>query len=358
LRTDSFKAGVPMGYHASSREWTKHRNDPAFAFLRETSSVPQQQALRHLQTAFSNFFAKRSKYPNFRSKFGRHGAEYTTSGFQWEASNRNLSISKVGRLAVVWSRDIAGTPSTVTLTKDCAGRYHVTLCLEETKVALPKTGDQVGIDMGVNRLATLSTGERIANPRHTAKHAAKLTRLQRVLARRKNGSNRWKHQKRKVARHQAHIADSRKDCLDKLTTGLVRRFDVIAIEDLNVRGMVKNHHLAKSISCAGFGMFRRMLEYKCEWYGKELRLCDRFFPSSKRCSGCGHIHETMPLDVREFDCIECGQHHDRDENAAKNILVAGQAITGRGGRIRPVQASACSGDARGSVNQPTLSCAV
>jgi putative transposase len=249
------------------------------------------------------------------------------------------------------------SPSTVTITKDCANRYSVSLCLDEpAKAALPKTGKQVGIDLGILRLATLSTGERIANPRHTVRHARKLTRLQRGLSRRVKGSNRWRRQKLRVAKHQAHIADTRRDYLNKLTTDLVRHFDVLAIEDLNVRGMVRNHCLAKRVSCASFGMFRSMLTYKAAWYGRELRVADRFFPSSKRCSNCGHIHESMSLDVREFDCVECGTHHDRDENAAKNILTAGQAESGRGGFVRPVRASARKGKIRRSVNQPALKC--
>lgn len=362
LRTDSFKEGVTINYNASSAALTALKKTPEHAFLNEVSSVPLQQSLRHLQTAYSNFFAKRARFPRFKSKHRKQSAEFTTSGFKWDAVNRNLTISKVGRLHVEWSREFASQPSTVTITKDCAGRYFATLCLDEARHALPKTGRQVGIDLGINRLASLSNGERIANPRHTAKHAVKLAKLQRVLARRVKRSNRWRAQKLRVARHQAHIADARKDTLDKLTTDLVRRFDVLAIEDLNVRGMVKLPGLAKHIACASFGMFRLMLEYKAGWYGKEIRVADRFFPSSKRCSSCGHVHEAMPLDVREFDCVECGAHHDRDENAAKNILqfakatsptTAGQAESnGRGEHVSRGRASASPRNARRSVNQP------
>ena len=358
LRTDSYKEGVTVNYDKSSAAWTKHKK--LHSWLKETSCTPQQQALRHLQTAFANFFAKRAKYPAFRSKHGKQSAEYTTNSFKWDPLNHNLSLSKVGRLSVRWSRDFTSIPSTVTITKDRAGRYFVSLCLDEpSKVALPKTGLSIGIDLGISRLATLSDGTRIANPRHTVKKAAKLTKLQRVLARRKKGSGRWNAQRLKVARHHAHIADTRKDHLDKLTTDLVRRFDVLAIEDLNVRGMVRNHRLAKHISCASFGQFRQMLEYKAAWYGREMRYADRFFPSSKRCSGCGYVHSAMPLSVREFSCQECGAKHDRDENAAKNILLAaGQAATGRGGAVRPVKAAALKGEPRRSVNQPALHRAV
>jgi putative transposase len=361
LRADSFKEGKTINYNASSAALTAQKKTDAFKYLNEVSSVPLQQSLRHLQTAYSNFFSKRSKFPRFKSKHGKQSAEFTTSGFKWDAANRNLTISKVGRLHVKWSRGFTSEPTTVTITKDCAGRYFVTLCLDEAKHALPKTGKQVGIDLGISRLATFSDGTRIANPRHTARHAVKLAKLQRVLSRRVKRSNRWRAQKLKVARHQAHIADARKDTLDKLTTRLVREFDVLAIEDLNVRGMVKNRKLAKHIACASFGQFRAMLEYKAGWYGKEVRVADRFFPSSKRCSSCGHIHEAMPLDMREFDCVECGAHHDRDENAAKNILqfakatsptTAGQAgSNGRGEHVRPKRASASSGNVRRSVKQ-------
>jgi putative transposase len=194
-------------------------------------------------------------------------------------------------------------------------------------------------------------------------YARKLGRLQRVLARRVKGSNRRALTKRKVARQHSRIASVRKDCLDKLTTDLVRRFDVIALEDLNVRGMVKNHCLAKHVSDASFGQFRRMIEYKAGWHGKEIRIADRFFPSSKRCSGCGFVHASMPLDVRAFTCVQCGAKHDRDENAAKNILnfaevipqaTAGQAgSNGRGERVKPRAASAVKGNARRSVNRPS-----
>lgn len=358
LRTNGFKDGKPVNYNSSSAAWTQHRNDPEFAWLFESSSIPQQQALRHLQTAFSNFFAKRTKYPRFRSKHGKQSAEYTINGFKWDAKNRNLNISKVGRLPVVWSREFTSAPTTVTITKDCAERYFVSLCLDETaKAQLPKTGLQVGIDLGILRLATLSNGEHVVNPRHTVRHAVKLARLQRVLARRVKGSGRWRRQKLRITRHQAHIADSRKDYLDKLTTDLVRRFDVLAIEDLNVCGMVRNYRLAKHVACAGFGQFRKMLTYKCAWYERELRVADRFFPSSKRCSTCGYVHETMRLDQREFECVECGTKHDRDENAAKNILqfAGGQPVSkARGEHVRPSRVLIREGSVRRNVNQPAL----
>jgi putative transposase len=356
LRTDSFKEGRTINYNASSAALTALKKTPEKAFLNEVSSVPLQQSLRHLQTAFVNFFEKRAKYPAFKRRHGRQSADYTTSAFKWDARNKNLAIAKLGRLDVHWSKEFTSTPSTVTITKDRAGRYFVTLCLDESIEALPKTGREVGIDLGINRLATLSTGERLSNPRHTVKREKKLAGLQRILARRKKGSGRWERQRLKVARCHAGIADARKDHLDKVTTDLVRRFDVLAIENLNVRGMVTNHCLARAISDASFGTFRRMIEYKAAWYGKEVRVADRFFPSSKRCSACGHVHAKMPLDVRQFSCEACGASHDRDENAAKNILkfAGGQPVKARGEKVRLKRVSTRSSTSRRNVNQPAL----
>jgi putative transposase len=182
----------------------------------------------------------------------------------------------------------------------------------------------------------------------------KLAGLQRVLSRRTKGSGRWHRQKLKVARFHTRIADARKDYLDKVTTELVRRFDVLCIEDLNVRGMIANDKLARSIGDVGFSAFRRMLEYKADWYGKQVKVVDRFFPSSKRCHCCGFMVEKQALSVREWDCPECKSHHDRDENAAKNILFAGgQPVKARGESVRPILASARNGGSRGSVNRPS-----
>jgi len=352
LRTDSYRAGKTINYNASSAALTALKEEEDHAWLNEISCVPTQQALRHLQTAFRNFFEKRSSYPSFKSKRGKQSAEYTCSAFGWEAESKSLTISKLGKLKVRWSREFRGNPTTATITKDTAGRYFVTLCLDETFKHLPKTGESIGVDLGINRLATLSSGERIQNPRHGERLQRQLARAQRVMARRKKGSGRRWRARLRVAKIQARIADSRSDHLHKVTTDLVRRFDVICIEDLNVRGMVKNHTLARCISDAALGTVGMMLKYKCDRYGKTLKQVDRFFPSSKRCHVCGHVVETLTLSVREWDCPECKIHHDRDENAAKNILAAGHAVTARGGHIRRKMASATSRSVRRTVNQP------
>jgi putative transposase len=355
LRTDSYAENkTSVGYAQTSSALTRWKQEPDCEWLNEVSCVPVQQCLRHLQGAFRNFFEKRSAYPRFKSKHGEQSAEFTRSAFKWDGSQRNLSLAKIGHLRIRWPRQFASAPSTVTITKDRAGRYFASLCLDEKVDVLPKTGLSVGIDLGINRLATLSNGESLANPRHLGGKLVRLARLQRTLSRRTKGSGRWRRQRLRVARLHARIADSRRDHLAKLTSDLVRRFDVICIEDLHVRSMMGNRRLARGISDVGMAAFRAMLTYKCAWRGRELKVVDRFFPSSKRCSGCGFEAETMPLSVREWTCPQCGLVHDREQNAAKNILAAGHVATARGGRVRPKATKVARGCARRNVNQPAL----
>jgi putative transposase len=309
------------------------------AYLNDVSSVPLQQALRHLQTAFANFFAKRAKYPRFKSrKKARKSAEYTTSAFRFRAGR--LTLAKMAEpLDIVWSRPLpeGATPSTVTVSQDAAGRWFVSLLVEDPAVKpLPATGTAVGIDVGLDHLLTLSTGEKIANPRHERRDRARLALAQRRLARkaRGDGANRAKARQR-VAKIYARIADRRRDHLHKLTTRLVRENQTLVIEDLTVRNMVRNRGLARAISNAAWAEFRSMLEYKAAWYGREVIAVDRFFPSSRLCSHCGILQERMPLHVRTWTCADCGATHDRDVNAAENLLAAGLAVTVCGAGVRP-----------------------
>lgn len=317
-RTDAWANGEKINYNQSSAALTALKKTPECAWLNEVSCVPLQQSLRNLQTAFGNFFSGRTKYPTFKSKRSRQSAEYTTSAFKYADSV--LGLSKVGKLKVRWSRPFSSQPTTVTISKTPTGRYYVSLVLDETPVTFAKTGKSIGVDLGINRLATLSNGERIPNLRFTRKYEKKLAKAQKSLSRKVKGSGRWNRQRIKVARVHETIGNARKDHLDKVTTDLVRRFDVIAVEDLNVRGMVKNHKLAKHLSDASFGRFVTMLEYKAAWRGKQVRKLDRFFPSSKRCSSCGYVAKSMPLEVRNWTCPACKSEHDRDQNAAVNIL--------------------------------------
>src|SRR5699024_5149807 len=225
-------------------------------------------------------------------------------------------------------------PSQVTVSKDAAGRYHISILVEETITEHPPTDAIVGVDAGITTLYTLSTGEKITNPRHEKKDRTRLAKAQRVLSKKAKGSANRAKARLKVARIHARIADRRRDHLHKLSTRLVRENQVIAIEDLSVRNMVKNRSLARSISDASWSSFRTMLEYKADWYGRDVVAIDRFYPSSKTCSECGRIVESLPLNVRGWEC-ECGAMHDRDVNAAKNILAVGLTVSACGDGVRP-----------------------
>lgn len=332
LRTKAFKDGKRVGYAETDKSLTALKRQPDTVWLNEVSSVPLQQTLRDLQSAFSAFFAKRSAYPSFKKKGARASARFVRTGFK--LSDQRLSVAKIGDLKVRWSRRLPSDPSSVTVIRKASGRYFVSFVVEVETPTLPATGKEVGIDFGVSRLATLSTEERVPNPRHGYKRAKRLAMLQRRLAKKQKGSKRRLRAKRAVARCHEKIANARKDALNKLTTRLVREFDVIHIEDLHLRGMVKNHALARSLSDAGIGIAMRMLEEKAERYGRTVIRVDRFFPSSKMCSCCGYVAPSMPLSVREWTCSECGAAHDRDLNAARNILAAGRVVAAHGFDVR------------------------
>ncbi len=328
-----------IGYTQTSSLLTEWKKQEHLDFLNEVSCVPLQQCLRHLQTAFTNFWAKRAKYPNFKKKRNGGSAEFTKSAFKWKDGKLFLAKSKEP-LNIVWSRFFPqdSKPSTVTIKLDPSGRWFVSILVKDATIKpLPKTGKQVGIDVGVTSLITTSNGDKIANPQHFNRLYKKLKRKQKALSRKTKGSNNRYKACLEVAKVHAQIKDARTDFLHKLTTELVRENDLIAIEDLTIKNMVRNHKLARSISDASWGEFNRQLEYKCQWYGKEFVKIDRYFPSSKRCGQCGHIVDELPLNVREWDCPECGTSHDRDINASNNILAAGQAVSVCGASVRPQQ---------------------
>lgn len=339
-RTDAFRAGERMGYPATDRALTLLKQQPETAWLNEVSSVCLQQALRDLQVAFSNFFDKRTAYPTFKRKESRQSANYTERGFSFDAERRILKLAKIGAIKVKWSRKTIPHPSSIRLIRTASGKYFVSLVVETQPAPLPETGESIGIDFGVASLATLSNGERVSNPKHGAKWQRRLAFYQKRLARATKGSKRRMKVKRHVARIHEKIANSRSDTLHKLSTDLVTRFDVICVEDLNLRGMVKNHSLARSLHDASIGTAIRMIEEKAERYGKTVVKIDRWFPSSKTCSDCGRIVEKLPLSVREWSCPECGTTHDRDANAAANILAVGQTVSAHGGTVRRSRATA------------------
>ncbi|MFH8737105.1 RNA-guided endonuclease InsQ/TnpB family protein [Streptomyces sp. NPDC017964] len=338
-RTEAWARQERVNYNQTSAMLTAWKKTEDLAFLGEVSSVPLQQALRHLQVAFTHFFGKRAKYPRFKSrKKSRKSAEYTTSAFRFLGGE--LRLAKMSEpLAIVWSRPLpeGASPSTVTVSQDAAGRWFVSmLCEDPTVKPLPSTDTAVGIDAGLNHLVTLSTGEKITNPRHERADRIRLAKAQRELSRKakSDGANRAKA-RRRVAKIHARVADRRRDHLHKLTTRLVRENQTLVIEDLTVRNMVRNRKLARAISDAAWSQFRSMLEYKAAWYGREVVAVDRFFPSSKLCSTCGTLQEKMPLNVREWACESCGTTHDRDVNAAKNLLAVGLTVSVCGAGVRP-----------------------
>ncbi|WP_405475580.1 RNA-guided endonuclease InsQ/TnpB family protein [Streptomyces sp. NBC_00009] len=340
-RTGAWARQERVNYNATSAMLTAWKKTGELAFLNEVSAVPLQQCLRHLQTAFSNFFAKRAKYPRFKlKKKSRKSAEYTSSGFRFRAGE--LALAKMAQpLDIVWSRPLPEgvSPSTVTVSQDAAGRWFVSLLCEDPAVEpLAATDSAVGIDVGLDHLVTLSTGEKIANPRHERKDRAALAQAQRRMSKKERGSANRAKARRKVAKICARIADRRRDHLHKLTTRLVRETQTLVIEDLTVRNMVKNRKLARAISDAAWSDFRGLLEYKAAWYGREVIAVDRFFPSSKLCSHCGTLQGKMPLNVRTWTC-DCGTTHDRDVNAARNLLAAGLAVTVCGAGVRPQRSS-------------------
>src|SRR4028119_186928 len=326
-----------IDYKQTSAMLTDWKKQEDLQFLSEVSCVPLQQGLRNLQKAFTNFWAGRTKYPNFKKKHSGGSAEFTRSAFKWK--DGQLWLAKCSEpLPIRWSRTLARNcePSTVTVRLDASGRWFVSLLIEDHTVkALPQVEKAVGIDAGLTSLIATSDGEKVVNPRHFKRLRYKLRQAQKALSRQVKGSNNREKARRQVARIHAKVADARTDFLHKLTTRLVRENQTIAVEDLAVKNMMKNHKLAQAIADASWYELVRQLEYKCLWVGRTLIKIDRWFPSSKRCGNCGHVVDKLPLDVREWDCPECGTHHDRDINAAQNILAAGLAVKVCGASIRP-----------------------
>lgn len=303
-RAEAWARQERVNYNATSAMLTGWKKTEELSYLSEVSSVPLQQGLRHLQSAFAGFFAKRGKYPRFKlRKKSRKSAEYTSSAFRYR--DGALTLAKMADpLAVVWSRPLpeGATPSTVTVSQDAAGRWFVSMLCDDIPAPMPVTTQAVGIDAGITSLVTLSTGEKITNRKFERKDRARLAKAQRELSRK--------------------------------ATRLVRENQTIVIEDLTVCNMVKNHTLARAISDAAWTTMRHMVEYKTARYGRNLVAIDRWFPSSKLCSACGTIAGKMPLHVREWTC-GCGVTHDRDVNAARNILAAGLAVSVCGAGVRP-----------------------
>lgn len=340
-KTAWYKHQEKTSYADTSTALTEWKKTDDLSFLREVSSVPLQQALRNLQTAFSNFWSKRAKHPRFKSlKKSRLGLNYTKAGISFR--NGEVKLAKHSEpLNIVWSRSVdLSSVLSATVTRDKAGRWFISLLSAETIDRKPVTGKTVGIDLGVKDAVVTSNGDR-HNPSDlfdVKKKQALVAKRQKSLSRKAKGSKNRDKARIKLARAHTKLADAKRDWLHKVTTRLVEDFDVICIEDLNVRGMTASAtgkgrtakaSLNRGIISNNFGEFRSMLEYKASWYGKEVIVIDRFFPSSKRCSECGQVNHDLKLSQRFWSC-ECGTHHDRDINAATNIKAAGLAVLASG----------------------------
>jgi putative transposase len=314
----------------------------AHPFLAEVSSVPLQQALRHLERAYVNFFEGRAEYPTFKKKRYAQSASYAANAFTWDG--HTLTLAKMDApLPIVWHRPLPeGTkPSSVTISKDSAGRYFVSILVRETINPLPITPRMVGLDLGLISFAVTSDGEDIANPKYYRRNEKKLAKAQRRHARKKLGSKNREKARRRVARLHARIADCRRDYQQQLSTRITFENQVICVESLAIKNMVKNPHVSKAISDVGWGEFVRQLEYKAGWYGRTLVKIDQWYPSSKTCSVCKHVLPDLDLTVREWVCPNCGAPHQRDHNAAKNVLAEGLSVfSACGGGVRRAEVRA------------------
>lgn len=320
-----------INYVVSAKKLTEIKKD--IEWLSEVSIVALQQTLRNQDTAFANFFAKRGNYPNFKSKHSTQSFRLVSNGFTFRDGVLKIAKSKQP-LRVKWSRKIKGEVSSLTILKDSADRYFVSMLSEETVEPKPILTKSVGIDLGLTDFAITSDGIKHKPLKTTAKYAQKLKKLQRRLSKKQHSryrgdttpkSKNYIKAQKKVAKVHAKIADSRNDFLQKLSTKLISENQVICLEDLNVVGMMKNRKLSKHIADASWSKFVIMLQHKAEWYGRTLSFVSPWFPSSQICSHCGTKNGKKALSVRKWICSHCGTNHDRDINAANNILTAGLA---------------------------------
>lgn len=318
-------------YYAQAAKLTDLKKQEETSWLKEVNSQALQFSLKCLDSAYINFFAGRAKFPRFKSKKNKN--TFTVPQFsRLEGNNLYMPKFKEGIKAIV-HREVKGEIGKCTLSKTPTGKYFVSILSEEQYEPKEKTGAVCGIDLGLKDFAITSDGVRFKNNRYTKRYERRLAKAQQHLSRKTRGSNSFEKQRRKTARLHEKITNSRMDNLHKVSCQLVSKYDTICLEDLSVKGMVKNHKLAKHISDASWGTFVRLLEYKADWNDRQVVKINRWYPSSKTCCECGYINQDLNLSIREWTCKGCGITHDRDLNAAKNILQEGIKILNSAGTV-------------------------
>lgn len=348
LRIDAYRNGEPVGFAATSRALTSWKREEE-TWLSEVSNVPLQQALRHLDKAYTAFFRGVAKFPTFKKKTHAQSARYMSNSYRLKGNplKPTTTLAKMDTpLKIRWSRPLPGPVVSLTVSKDAAGRYFISFSCERHVQPLPQKTNAVGIDLGLTHLVVTSDGSKYGNPKHFHRLEAKLAKAQKLLSRKVKGSSNWHKQRLKVARIHARIADARRDFLHKLSTALVRGYGIICTETLRVKNMLGNRLLSKAIADAGWSELLRMVGYKVEWYARTLVKIDQWTPSSKLCSACGHLIAAMPLNIRVWTCPKCTAKHDRDENAAKNIEAVGTTVLASRATVRPDMAIAVEGTLR------------
>ena len=321
VRRDHYQiAREGLSYQDTTSLLTEIKRCPDYEWLRDADSQVMQQSLKDLDRAFRNFIEGRTSYPRFKSRRSKQAIRYPQR-VKVNFETKRTYLPKVGWVKTVFHRPLEGKLKNVTVSRTKSGRYYASFQVEVDILEPVSRGEMVGIDLGLKHFAVLSDGRKIANPRNLIQAERRLRRLQRQLSRKQKGSRCWEKQRLKVAHQHERVANRRADFQHKVSRSLVDEYGYLALENLHIKGMVKNRSLAKHISDAGWGQFVRMLAYKGEWYGCQVKSGDRWYPSSKICSICGSEMEAMPLQVREWQCPICGSYHDRDQNAAINTLL-------------------------------------